>query len=1461
MAVFRWGQAEHGRLADLANSILLTSDTGGMRAAIAATAPADLRKVDVLFRNLLARRRNNPTDDAELIPAVEQRLQALYHWRTRSPQRRPSYLTGERAPFLADERLRRLVNTTSAAEFAALADDFAAVAGPDVDELLGQFAGELAADLSFPSANLVERRRRMIAAPESGELEFGDGAVAHENFLAAAIDFETLLATLAETGDTSLLDAVVAAIPELVEHRSWSFYIEERRIPLLEGCANAATLRFETWSEPDDILLAVRLNAQLLEEIAVDDPRRAGYCANLGNSFRRRFRVTDDLTDLDDAVATLEYAADLCGQRGSVAPLVCSVLAGALLLRHTVADNDADLVRAVAAAELAVRRASRSDPEYPTYFFDLSAVLVVRYHRDGDPADLERARAMAGKALRAVEEKDPRRAMYADHVKALAHGPPPLPAPSAETDVPASPIDDPAPETGPPGLCPICGAASIALRHPGPIVSAVDNDAASLLELLSDEPQVHCEVCGTVLPVRPAMIALMVGPDGAQPRLALQIAAPGTFHLRKDDYRRLADAATYVDRFVQQTNGNVVVQSGIEVITKIVDSVDEVIAEVAASVDHRLQIVYAVTEDPQGLPGRWRELTGAVFTTADLLTDTEIQGPHRQLTEIDLDSLQLTVWQELAAFWSTPSPDPRLLFDSDLGNYVRRQPSPRAVQRFCALPPPAADYFAVYAYQALRATICTAAGIPNDLNDQWATVYLLNETSRGPITVSRSRARATIGIDSARRAVTGLLITHADRAAPTFEHDLRRATTDLGFDHLVDVVAAALTTQAPATDRDAVLAAADAFSAAGATDRALAVLEAARARGSGVIEDFDAQYTYAALLSENDCHAEALAAMVRAENMALDAQSRLLSRYAQAKLHLHVGGRDRAVEILTTEPAPGRESPRWARTVLLQALTWRNVLTLGPAPAGSDPLLDAVDTALAGITEPADAHSEAVALRAGLAELRGTGAAPELYARADALRRGQRVGRDPVELLELARAAYRSKDLPAARELVAEIPAATASWLGTLDDPALVAGRLRPFSARLGELARDAIGTDWKDLLTIGELQRDTVYRLRSASSGVLDAGDRQPVDLSEAGLRRLAQPEGTLAVVEWLNVGLGRRTDGFAVTPVLVCTMILPNLGVGGRIQAAAEIPANLDHTVRRVRAKLAAWHAARAGDPLDMPEWQEAAAWMRAVLAPAEIGDAHVVFIEHPLYLGAPWHTAIAGNWTASYANSWQEIHDLVARPRRRPTSTLGVLVAPRFNEPPHILAAMHASVARSRELAGPTLLTTEPERNDHHWFHHLLTQADLVKILCHGFVSATDQEVCLTVAHDGKLPTSGSTAATSHDRGHRLSWRDCHDLHDAKATVFSAACSSASSFSTAAGDRLGLFPALRRSGVPALVAPGWDALAVPTIDILDNVIDLYTAGRPLAQAVRQAGRTAADRDLSPWIARSLAVEGDWR
>jgi tetratricopeptide (TPR) repeat protein len=675
----------------------------------------------------------------------------------------------------------------------------------------------------------------------------------------------------------------------------------------------------------------------------------------------------------------------------------------------------------------------------------------------------------------------------------------------------------------------------------------------------------------------------------------------------------------------------------------------------------------------------------------------------------------------------------------------------------------------------------------------------------------------------------------------------------------------------PETD---VMLLAGAYEEVGAVDRALALAEDLYRRRPGYFEGFEPLFVLAALRSNNGLHAEGLEALTRAEAFARTPTTQGLVAASRALTLYDLGRRDDALTVLLGVDLAGtdRADDSWWSFLRVLARVWRNLIVQGEiSPEAHRNLLGRIDAELALVADGTSRDAaDAAGQRAQLVEARGEAATP-LYAVADASRRSRGASRAPREVIELARAAYRAGGA-VGRAPLDEVAAAVAGAIGEIEDPLVAAIQLRPLSVRLTELAGavwDYAGSDsavgaWEALLGVGELQRDTLHRIRLAASGaVADPAAALP-DLSLAALSRLARPDGTLAVITWFQLGVGRDGPQFKHVAQPIGMIVAPDGEVGGWLPMLNEMPPRVTWAVERVRSRLANWHDGRDGDPLDLPAWQEAATWIREFLNAAEAGQRpHVVFMEYPHMAGAPWHTALGPKWTASYASSWSEIFDIAGRQQHRPGRDIGVVHVPRFNEPRSIRDALTASVERTLRnyRRRGTVRHRAPEGCDRDWLRGLLRDADIVKILCHGFVSPEENEVCLMLAHEGALPMAGSLASGTLGRQHRFGWRDCRDISDSHATIFSAACSSRAAVSTEAGDRLGIFTALRRSGARALVAPAWDVQAGPTAELLDHALDLYVSGLPLADAVRTAGDAAQAAGMKPWIARSLAVEGDWR
>jgi hypothetical protein len=159
--------------------------------------------------------------------------------------------------------------------------------------------------------------------------------------------------------------------------------------------------------------------------------------------------------------------------------------------------------------------------------------------------------------------------------------------------------------------------------------------------------------------------------------------------------------------------------------------------------------------------------------------------------------------------------------------------------------------------------------------------------------------------------------------------------------------------------------------------------------------------------------------------------------------------------------------------------------------------------------------------------------------------------------------------------------------------------------------------------------------------------------------------------------------------------------------------------------------------------------------------------------------------------------------------------------------------------------------------------LESVNVAKILCHGFITAADNVVALSLAREGRLPPADSmSAAAASGRAHRFDWRECRRLKRSPELVLSGACSSGRSHMAGIGERLGLFSILRGYGTRSLIAPRWDLkLLNITLPILDSAMERHLRNQePIGEALHGAC-LEAERQFPRWLAWSFSLEGDWK
>jgi hypothetical protein len=355
--------------------------------------------------------------------------------------------------------------------------------------------------------------------------------------------------------------------------------------------------------------------------------------------------------------------------------------------------------------------------------------------------------------------------------------------------------------------------------------------------------------------------------------------------------------------------------------------------------------------------------------------------------------------------------------------------------------------------------------------------------------------------------------------------------------------------------------------------------------------------------------------------------------------------------------------------------------------------------------------------------------------------------------------------------------------------------------------------------------------------------------------VKQLAPDRACLAVLE--HVDAGKR-----VARLLTC--IFPT----GEI-SSYYLPSSVIDEPRlavRLRNRLRNWLPSRPGDPFDLVEWKEFEEWLQASLKTHLPEDSHIVSIEHENSFGIPWHVAVGRSWTSSYAPDWNSVLTFGEESANEDATpnNVGIVMVPRFRERQEVLAGLRRSARHAQEFAealGIRCFAALESECDAAALITVLGQAEILKLLCHGFVE-TSGEVALMLAYNGNLPLADSVAAgTLQGKRHRLSWRDLQQLAKAPRVVFSAACSSGASRLAGLREQLGLFNVFRQAGTRSMIAPRWDIVAEEVLPLLDEIFERnLQSPLALARTLRSVS-LSAETKMPHWLAWSLALEGAWK
>jgi tetratricopeptide (TPR) repeat protein len=202
-------------------------------------------------------------------------------------------------------------------------------------------------------------------------------------------------------------------LPEAIRHRFDGTAVnDERGLELLANRGLQLPDEAHGTGDPAKLKGAIDTLEQVVATIGTGNRNRAGMLSTLGGALHTRYRVTEQLADLDRAVDLGEQAVAAETEHPNARNLYNHGVV--LSTRYERTQQLADLDRAVDVGEQAVAAVGDEDPNRAGYLSSLGAHLVTRFGRTGQLSDLDRAVNVTERAVTAATDHLNRAAYLSD---------------------------------------------------------------------------------------------------------------------------------------------------------------------------------------------------------------------------------------------------------------------------------------------------------------------------------------------------------------------------------------------------------------------------------------------------------------------------------------------------------------------------------------------------------------------------------------------------------------------------------------------------------------------------------------------------------------------------------------------------------------------------------------------------------------------------------------------------------------------------------------------------------------------------------------------------------------------------------------------------------------------------------------------------------------------------------------
>ena len=235
-------------------------------------------------------------------------------------------------------------------------------------------------------------------------------------FLADVQLAQSATARYQQTSDPQHLNEATAAWNRIFEHPDWPTAGLVFQLVALNDGGGAHFRRYWVTGDLEDLNQAVHYLQQGLDQTPPDWRDRPNQCSNLGAILSTRYRRTGNVADLEQAIQLCEISVHQTPSDSPEFPKRLTNLGHGLSARYRVTSSQDDLEQSLCVYEKAVKKTPSDDSNLPSRLSNWGTALEDYYIRTGQLTDLERSLQTYAEAVQKTPPHSPNLPIYLNNL-------------------------------------------------------------------------------------------------------------------------------------------------------------------------------------------------------------------------------------------------------------------------------------------------------------------------------------------------------------------------------------------------------------------------------------------------------------------------------------------------------------------------------------------------------------------------------------------------------------------------------------------------------------------------------------------------------------------------------------------------------------------------------------------------------------------------------------------------------------------------------------------------------------------------------------------------------------------------------------------------------------------------------------------------------------------------------------